>query len=76
VPDPLKRLKQGFLDKVVGVAHVARPSRQAARRPALQRTQVASEKAVDRFLVAGARPIDQVNGRLSFWPPIGHARVG
>ena len=34
LPDPLKRLKQGFLDKVVGIADIARPS---GSRPEAQR---------------------------------------
>jgi hypothetical protein len=43
-------LKQGFLDKVVGVGHVARPFRELARGPALEGPDMTGEETLNRFL--------------------------
>ena len=51
VPDPLKRLKQGVLDKIVGIGEIARPARQPSARPSLQRTEVSREQPFQRFLI-------------------------
>src|SRR5262245_25444194 len=57
LPNPLKCLKERFLDKVVGVADVTGPFRQPARCPPLQRADVACKEPVDRLLVAGTRAL-------------------
>src|SRR5688572_18591336 len=62
--DPLKRLKQGVLDKVIRVGEVARPLRQAAARPSLERFEMSREEAFHRLLVTRAGPLDQMKGRF------------
>ena len=56
--DSLKRLKQGVLDKIIRVGEIARPLRQAAVRPSLERLEMSREEAFQRFLVTGAGPLD------------------
>src|SRR5262249_15719973 len=60
----LKRLKQRFLDKVVSVRDVARPSGQSAAGPATKRGQIAAEEHVDGHLVSRAGADQKARGRL------------
>ena len=46
--DPLKRLDQGVLDKVVGVGQIARPAGQSPSGPALERLEMAGEQPLQR----------------------------
>jgi hypothetical protein len=62
--DPLKRLKQGVLDKIIGVGEIARPLRQPASSPSLERFDMSREEAFQRLLVARADPLDQVKRRV------------
>ena len=57
--DPLKRLQQRVLDKIVGVGEIACPLRQATAGPSLQRFQVSGKQPLERLLVAGPRAFDQ-----------------
>ncbi len=47
--DPLKRLKQGLLDKVLGVGDIARPPWQSAARPALEGLAMPREEMFERL---------------------------
>src|SRR5688500_4115134 len=62
--DPLKRLKQGVLDKIVGVSEIARPLRQPAPGPSLERFDMSREEALQRLLITRAGPFDQMKGRF------------
>ena len=62
VLDPLERLKQGVLDKIIGVGEIARPLRQPAAGPSLERLEMSREEAFQRLLVTGAGPLDQMKG--------------
>ena len=62
--DPLKRLNQGVLDKVIRVGEIARPLRQPAARPSLERFEMSSEEEFQRLLVTGADPLDQMERRF------------
>jgi hypothetical protein len=53
-------LQQRFLDQVVGVRQAARPPRQAAAGPSLQRFQVSSEEGLNRILISVSSSIDQL----------------
>lgn len=67
---PLERLKQGLLDKVLGIGDIARPLRQPAAGPAFERLSMPRKEPFERFGVAGARAIDQGGGRIEVgrWP--------
>src|SRR5262245_14376430 len=69
--DPLNRLQQCFLDKVVRIRKVARVSGKTATGPALQRLQVPREKPFDRALISGTGSADQLERRLEVLPTIG-----
>ena len=62
--NPLKRLNQGVLDKVIGIGEIARPLRQAAAGPSLERLEMSGEEAFERLLVTRAGPLDQMKGRF------------
>jgi hypothetical protein len=62
VLDPLERLNQGFLNKIVRVGEIARPLRQPSPRPSLERFEMSREEAFERVLIAGAGPLDQMKG--------------
>ena len=62
--DPLKRLDQGVLDKVVGVSQIARPPGQSPAGPALERLEMAGEQPLQCLAVPCARAVDQTKGRL------------
>jgi hypothetical protein len=64
LPDPLKRLKEGFLDKVVGIGHIARPAGQSAGRPSSKRPDVAGEQTISRILIARSGAFEQLKRRL------------
>ena len=64
VLDPLKRLNQSFLDKVIGVGQIARPFRQPAAGPTLKRFEVSREQALQRLLITRASALDQMKGRI------------
>jgi hypothetical protein len=49
VPDPSKRLKQGVLDKIIGIGEGASPLWQSSACPPLQRATVSREELVDRL---------------------------
>lgn len=55
-----------FLHKVIGVAHIARPSWQSPMRPAFQRTHVALEQIVQRALITRLRACQQDRRRFGF----------
>jgi hypothetical protein len=54
VSNPLERLKQRVLDKVVGIRQVAGPVREPAPGPSLERLEVARKQALERALLAAA----------------------
>ena len=56
--DPLKRLDQSVLDKVVGVGQIARPPGQSPAGPALERLQMAGEQAFECLAVPCTRAVD------------------
>jgi hypothetical protein len=62
--DPLKRLNQGVLDKIIGIGEIARPLRQAAAGPSLQRFEMSREESFQRLLVTRPGPLDQMKGRF------------
>ena len=62
--NPLKRLKQGLLDKVVGVGQVSRPPGQPAAGPAPERREVPLEQELKGVGVAGPGAINQMQRRL------------
>ena len=63
-PYPLKRLKQGVLDKVLRVGHVAGPAWQASAGPAPQGREVTGEQRIDSRPVAGAGLRQQLKRRF------------
>ena len=63
--DPLKRLDEGVLDKVVGVGQIARPPGQSPAGPALERFEMAGEEPIQCLAVPGTRAVDEMKGR--FW---------
>ncbi len=56
--DPLERLNQGVLNKIIRVGEIARPLRQPAAGPSLERFEMSREKALQRLLVTRAGPLD------------------
>jgi hypothetical protein len=62
--DPLERLKQGVLDKIIGIGEIPRPLRQPAPGPSLERFDMSCEEAFQRRLVPRADPLDQMKGRV------------
>ena len=77
----VKRLEQGFLDKILRVGEVARPARQPPPGPALQPGKVPFEEPFERLPVAGAKALDEmkrgfgvVGGRR--WRAMPAVRVG
>src|SRR4029434_10685849 len=58
--DPLERLSERVLDKIVGVGEIARPLRQPAASPSLERFEMPREEAVQRLLITRAGPLAQV----------------
>jgi hypothetical protein len=64
VLDPLERLNQGVLDKIIGVGQISRPLRQPAPGPSLERLEMSREETLQRVLITRAGPLDQVKGRV------------
>ena len=60
--DPLERLNQGVLDKIIRVGEIARPLREPTPGPSLERFDVSREEAYERLLIARTGPLDQVKG--------------
>ena len=60
--DPLKRLNQGVLDKIIRVGEIARPLRQPAAGPSLERFEMSREEAFQCLRSPAAGPLDQVKG--------------
>jgi hypothetical protein len=63
LPQPLKRLDQCFLDKVVRIGHIAGPSRKPAPGPATQRRVQTGEQMIEGLEVATASQTKQLRGR-------------
>ncbi|HJZ70455.1 MAG TPA: hypothetical protein VKE51_01880 [Vicinamibacterales bacterium] len=55
-----KRSKQGLLDKIIRVRHVARPPRQTAADPPAKRAEVPRHQPLERFLVSLPHSLDQL----------------
>jgi hypothetical protein len=49
--DPVRRLKRGALDEIIGVGPIPRPFRQPPGRPALERLEMPCEQPFDGLLV-------------------------
>jgi hypothetical protein len=64
VLDPLKRLNQSVLDKIIGVGEIPRPLRQPTPGPSLERFDMSREEAFQRLLITRARPFDQMKSRF------------
>ena len=62
--DPLERLNQGILDKIVGVGELAGPFRQPASGPALKWREVAGEETLERVAIALADSGNQMKRRV------------
>ena len=60
--DPLERLDQGVLDKIIRVGEIARPLRQPSSGPSLERFEMSREEAFQRLRITGSRPLDQMEG--------------
>ncbi|SRR6266496_1196448 len=58
--NPIKRLKEGLLDKILRVGEVSRPFRKPSSCPALQPRQVPSEKQFERLSVTAAKALNEV----------------
>jgi hypothetical protein len=53
--DLLKCLEQRFLDKVVGIDHIAGPTGQPAGRPSAEQRYVTRKQQVHRMAISGSR---------------------
>jgi hypothetical protein len=62
--DPLKRLEQGFLDKVLRVGGVARVAGEASARPAAKGYEVAREQGIERGGVPFPDAREKPEGRV------------
>ena len=61
----LERLEQCVLDQVIGVFRIARPGREPAASPPLQRRQVPGHEPVQRAGIALMRTLDEAESRLA-----------
>ena len=64
VLNPLKRLQQGVLHKVLRIRNIAGPLRQPAGRPAPQAGKITRHQPIERRCVSGTRARDQLDGRF------------
>ena len=62
--NPVKRLEQGFLDKVLRVGHIARPSGQSSLCPTLQPGKVPREKLFESLFVPAPEALNEMERGL------------